>query len=222
MLISQTSQPVNQCTPYGQVARGFTLVELLIALLLGALVIGGIATVFISSQQTNLRLTAYHNTQEALRYGSHAITRLIRGANSVAPSSATSLVFQLDPFNNQTRNCLGQVVGATEFNRICQSGADVLCQTSTTAIAPGEPCVGTALVSGIAPAGLTFAYTTGGRDTYTNMYVNNPGNWDNPDAGPMVSGVRVSLTLTDGPTVTFTGTLRAQLPPPPIRIFGGS
>lgn len=183
---------------------GFTLVELLIAMLLGALIVGGIVTVFISTQQTYARLTAYNNAQEAFRYASHAITRMTRGAAAIAPSGNNSLVLELEPDEGGTnRNCLGAVVNAPEFNRISVSGDNLVCEVSG---------VETILVRDVDTLAITYA--TGNSKTYVASYQNAAAITDWTTA----SSIRISIGMAEGYQVTFTASVRALLVPEEVVI----
>lgn len=216
---------------------GFTLIELLIALLLGALVIGGVATVFISSQQTYLRLTEYNNAQEAFRYASLAITRVTRGAAGIAPSGDNSLVVELRPPDDDVRgggtnqNCLGLPVTVPEFNRFCISpDGDLVCEVSDNPIPPGSACPALpVLVQGVDV--LNFSYATFGPSSYEPNYQSaaSVANWLGgggticPEEGNEgVTGVRVQIGMTEGFQVTFTASVRQKLVPCDVEIlFGG-
>ena len=202
---------------------GFTLIELLIALLLGALVVGGVATIFISSQQTYLRLTEYNNAQEAFRYASHTITRLTRGATAIAPSGDNNLVLEFsldeeDPFERLGTdvNCLGQpFTGDRQFNRFCISNGNLVCEVSVNnPILPGSACPGDPnqiFIRGIDT--LTFEYATGDSGEYMAEYENAGGtDW------ARASGVRVTLGMAEGYLVSFTASVRSQLVPEDVRV----
>jgi prepilin-type N-terminal cleavage/methylation domain-containing protein len=188
---------------------GFTLVELLIALLLGALVIGGVATVFISSQQTYLRLTVYNNAQEAFRYASHAITRLTRGAEAVWESNGDNLVLQLGPTRAGTnQNCLGAPILATEYNRFCISNGNLICEVSNAPIDANSACPAqpdNILVRGIGE--LIIEYASGDFTNYVAQYGGNISDWSS------VTGARVTIRMTEGYEVTFTASVRSLLIP---------
>ena len=212
---------VRRGKPAHAVARngGFTLIEVLIALLLGALVIGGVATVFLSSQQTYLRLSDYNNAQEAFRYASHTITRVTRGAAAIAPSGENSLVVELRPDGGGTnRNCLGQPITGQEFNRFCISNDNLVCEVSNNVIPPGSQCPdGAVLVQGVDT--LDFEYATGGFDEYMENYLG-AGATDWATA----SGVRVTagmLGIADEFQVTFTASVRAMLIPDEVVVRPG-
>jgi type II secretory pathway pseudopilin PulG len=192
---------------------GFTLVELLIALLLGTIVIGAVGTVFISSQQTYLRLTAYNNAQEAFRYASHAITRTTRGAEAiVAPPNDNTLVIQLGPETGGiNQNCLGATVTGREFNRFTISANALTCEVSSDASTWTGPQE--ILVRGI--DSLNIGYASGDFTKYWEKIYR--GRSQVTDWGS-VSGIRVTVAMTEGYQVNFTSSVRARLTPEVIII----
>jgi hypothetical protein len=171
-----------------------------------------VGTVFISSQQTYLRLTEYNNAQEAFRYASHAITRLTRGAEAVWESSDDNLILQLGPTRAGTnRNCLGAPILATEYNRFCISNGNLICEVSTAPIdvsVSGCPAqADTILVRGV--DALIIQYAAGDFTNYEAQYGGSASisDWSS------VSGARVTIRMTEGYEVTFTASVRSLLIP---------
>ena len=64
--------------PLARHSRGFTLIELMVALVLGLLMIGAVTIVFISNQQTSRTKQEMDRAQEAFRFASHTITRVVQ------------------------------------------------------------------------------------------------------------------------------------------------
>ena len=64
--------------PLARYSRGFTLIELMVALVLGLLMIGAVTIVFISNQQTAIAKQELDRAQEAFRFASHTITRVVQ------------------------------------------------------------------------------------------------------------------------------------------------
>lgn len=64
--------------PRARYSRGFTLIELMVALVLGLLMIGAVIIVFISNQQTAITKQELDRAQEAFRFASHTITRVVQ------------------------------------------------------------------------------------------------------------------------------------------------
>lgn len=64
--------------PLARYSRGFTLIELMVALVLGLLMIGAVIIVFISNQQTAITKQELDRAQEAFRFASHTITRVVQ------------------------------------------------------------------------------------------------------------------------------------------------
>ena len=64
--------------PLARYSRGFTLIELMVALVLGLLMIGAVIIVFISNQQTAIAKQELDRAQEAFRFASHTIMRVVQ------------------------------------------------------------------------------------------------------------------------------------------------
>ena len=69
---------IKHAKPLARSARGFTLIELMVALVLGLLMIGAVIIVFISNQQTAITKQELDRAQEAFRFASHTITRVVQ------------------------------------------------------------------------------------------------------------------------------------------------
>jgi prepilin-type N-terminal cleavage/methylation domain-containing protein len=78
-------------------SSGFSLIELMIAMILGLLIIGAVGTVFISAQQSYRVKADFEEAQEAFRFASHVINRLVQTSESIIEpdSSGTELRIQL-------------------------------------------------------------------------------------------------------------------------------
>jgi len=76
--------------------RGFTLIELMVALVLGLLMIGAVIIVFISNQQTAQTKQELDRAQEAVRFASHTIMRVVQqGVIQEPPQNSTPERFRL-------------------------------------------------------------------------------------------------------------------------------
>ena len=62
---------------------GFTLIELMVGLVLGLLLIGAVISVFVSNQETYRLKAELDDAQEAFRFGSHTLSRVIRQGTSI-------------------------------------------------------------------------------------------------------------------------------------------
>ncbi|SFX32624.1 PilW family protein [Marinospirillum alkaliphilum] len=86
--------------------QGFTLVELLVALAVGALLLTGIASSIAAITRAQTTVRAYEDIQETLRFASGMMQRSIRAAQQVASVSATQVTLSRVSGGN-TLDCHG-------------------------------------------------------------------------------------------------------------------
>ena len=90
--------------------RGVTLVELMIGMTLGVLIIGGVIGVFASNAATARVKRELDNAQEAFRFASYTISRIVRNSIEIhADSDANNLVVNF-PSDPNMRDCIGGVI----------------------------------------------------------------------------------------------------------------
>lgn len=89
--------------------HGFTLVELLVVMAIGALLLTAIVTSFSAILQTQSRVQAYDDLQDTLRFTTALMTRSLRSADRVLEATPSRLVIQRSTERN-TRDCLGHEV----------------------------------------------------------------------------------------------------------------
>ncbi|MFO7907837.1 MAG: prepilin-type N-terminal cleavage/methylation domain-containing protein [Pirellulaceae bacterium] len=88
--------------------QGFTLVEILIALVLAAFVIGGVAQVFLSGKAAFNEMQRFAQLQGEMRFLSDFLTRDIRAAQAVSWDEALeTLTVIRTAGSNGDRDCLG-------------------------------------------------------------------------------------------------------------------
>lgn len=190
---------------------GFSLVELMIALVLGLIIIGAIITVFVSNQASYRTKVAFDNAQEAFRFSSHTINRVVRAASQVDPASDTeTLVLQITGVDNLIRDCSGVHVpdGETITNTFSVSGNQLQCETANTN--PDAPDGPITLVGGIGSIG--FAFGVGPPGAYIQDYseAGTFSDWGN------VRAVRTTIEMDEAAatiSVEFTSALRGNLVP---------
>lgn len=80
--------------PAARTARGFTLVELMVAMVLGLLVVGGVLSLYLSQQQVNRTQAALDTQTETMSSVSSTITRELRraGFGLLAPEAGIEVV----------------------------------------------------------------------------------------------------------------------------------
>ena len=215
-------------------AFGFTLVELMIALLLGVIVIGGIITIFVSNQQTYRTTVAMDNAQEAFRFAQHTITRVARSAGcppnpdpdvclAVRTDSNTTTLRLEIPRDGITQNCLGVRLaeqldeeGLPEFqlNEFSFARPNLLCS-----VEGDDPSI---IVTGIDL--LQFSYGVLNSAAYTQ---DSDAPYTLGVAGEGANSIRTRIRMVDGggliraPEIEFTSAVRAPLLPEPIIIVPG-
>tara|TARA_R100000322_G_scaffold79981_2_gene50111 strand:+ start:546 stop:1568 length:1023 start_codon:yes stop_codon:yes gene_type:complete len=155
---------LNKNAVYGRLAEGFTLVELMIALLLGSLVIAGVGSVFLANQNAYRTNVAMGEVQESARTSFEFLARELRsaGANSCGTVSVASV---LNAGGDSMLYSSGPVEGwedATTVNELPDSGT-------------GAPVAGGDAVrlSSVRDAGLQLESGTVPR---TNVKLENPTN----------------------------------------------
>jgi prepilin-type N-terminal cleavage/methylation domain-containing protein len=82
--------------------RGFTLVEMMVAVAVGCLLLAALATIYVFSMRSFAAMANYSDLNNKSRYASDIISRDIRCALSVANASATSLVLNEPDLNAGT------------------------------------------------------------------------------------------------------------------------
>lgn len=89
-----TSRPYSQMLVQPRAAAGFTLVELMIALVLGLLVVAGVGSVFLANQNAYRSNVALGEVQEGARTSFEFLAREIRaaGANPCGTSNVASVL----------------------------------------------------------------------------------------------------------------------------------
>lgn len=94
--------------------QGFTLVELLVVMAIGALLLTAIVTSFSAILQTQSRVQGYEEVQETLRFTTALMTQSLRRAE-VTEVSDTSLTIKRTSAGS-TRDCLGNEVENNEYD----------------------------------------------------------------------------------------------------------
>lgn len=106
--------------------RGFSLIELLVAALIGVIVIGGVGGVFLSVIQTNRAKMALDNSTETLRYAHYVLANQIRNAEEINVNG-DDLVLTLQA---GVQDCLG---GTHNVSRFSFTNGSLRCSTTNPA-----------------------------------------------------------------------------------------
>lgn len=190
-------------------SSGFSLIELMIAMVLGLLVIGAVGTVFISAQQSYRVKADFEEAQDAFRFASHVINRLVQSSESIIQpgSTGTELRIQLRG-GPGIFDCTGAAIpdATTLVNNAFFRGADgaLRCDPNaggpSTAVGAGFP-----LVSGV--AAVTFRYADL-PDTEAPLAAD----FKDPAAEAIIwndaRSVRTTITMDTGLQAFFTSTSR--------------
>ena len=136
---------------------GFTLIELMIAMLIGLVLIGGVIIVFLSAQQAIAQAQATSRLQENLRFASDFLVRDIRNAGfrdeaSLAFEDWKDLATSFVEIEEDGRGLTIRYAGRGDCNQAFRSAdEEVITVENRYTVNDGElQCNGDLLVSGIA------------------------------------------------------------------------
>jgi type IV pilus assembly protein PilW len=119
--------------------RGFTLIELMIAMLLGLIVIGGVTSIFLANQQTYRTNEALSDVQEGARVSFEMLARDIRTAGLAGCNTASGRV--ANTVNNTSTNWFA------DWNNALRGYDDASTDPALSGITGvGAPVVGTSSV----------------------------------------------------------------------------
>jgi len=201
-------------------SRGFTLIELMIALVLGLLIIGATTTVFLSNQQTSRVKTELGNAQEAFRFASQTIMRVVQQGSEIRdPEGQGLLRVEITPGDGKV-DCLGRSVDGVYkvFNTFSiNTAGELLCHVvevdSDGNITDLEPPV--VLVEGLDAGRSQFTFGIAG---VTDGFWKNNTLWGGVPDGEWhtVRSVRVELAKqvggeAIGATAVFSATMRCAV-----------
>ncbi len=195
--------------------QGFGLVELMIALVISLILIGGAISVFLSNQQTYRAKQGLDEAQETFRFGSQTIMRVVRQGAEICTSSNDEVlrVRMQGDVNSGIRDCLGgQVEQANVVSEFRLAGNELVCRVFTDNSAGCDAGGGddAVLVAGIETA--QFRYS--GSGTYWEESVRDGNSlvtsseWEDSPSGDSRS-VAVRLQMENsGLASIFTATSR--------------
>lgn len=111
---------------------GFTLIELMVALLIGVVVLGGVFAVLQSNQVSFRAKIQLEEAQEAFRFSSHTISRLIKLASDIDDSSDDDVLVINFEGGPGIRDCIGQpVVSGSVTNTFSAPNGSLLCNNGS-------------------------------------------------------------------------------------------
>lgn len=136
---------------YAGIARGFTLIELMVAMLLGLIVIGGVVSVFIANQRTYRTNQALGNVQDGARVAFELMARDIRDAGLTGCSNSSRIVNVLNngpaaggttwwaDWNNSLRGFNGSTGDPATSSSFGTGAANRVAGTDSLMLLGGEP-----------------------------------------------------------------------------------
>lgn len=185
---------------------GFTLIELMIGMLLGVFILGGVISAFISSAQTDRIKREMDSAQEAFRFSTYTISRVVRNSDEFGASTNKQLVvinrpnpdFALNP-DSDILDCLGkkidpEIVVTNTFTFDDENG-QLLCNTG------GDNEV---LAEGLAI--VEFRYGEFGKNE--GRWISNNDYLDSAASENNIISVRVKLKTNTGRETVFAATSR--------------
>ena len=167
--------------------QGFSLIELMIAMVIGLILLAGVGTVFVSAQQTSQIKRDLDNAQEALRYVHQSVSRIVRVGTIDDSSDGEKLIITMNR-SAAIPDCLGKDNEGEVTVEYSLNGNHLECSVD------GE--------TGIVARNVT---------TFGIQYESLNGNaWNDTDSTDAVS-VRVSLAFGDFVATSFVATSRTAV-----------
>lgn len=219
---------ILQSTQLARSTRGFSLIELMVALALGLVMIGAVVTVFVSNQQSARTKQELDRAQEAFRFASHTIMRVVQQGEIQDPGLGQELVVNVSPAPGHS-DCLGRPVPEMSSDEIDHvrnifyfnaNHPDRLHCRVETHLIPNDPSPiisDAVIVDGIDsdPDRDRTAFTFGVANVPTGYWSNNA-LWvpaDDVTDWTNVRSVRIQLAMQSegaaiGPTALFSATMR--------------
>lgn len=145
--------PISMAVPRGPaagVARGFTLVELMVAALLSGLVLAGVLTATLQLMRSGVRITQYAEMSTQVRRGLEQLGHDLKIASAVKWNSASDITLTLPTVGGATTQVTYAWTSATQ-SLFSVPGADSSVTTGRVFLVRGIP----AYADG--SAGVTFA-----------------------------------------------------------------
>lgn len=182
--------------------KGFTLVELMVSLLIGAVITIGIFNVFATNQITFKEKTKFDNAQDGFRYTSQSINRLVQFSESITSAANQSITIQFPVAGTapNLKDCANNdATSGTRSNTIFFDSTtktlkckDVNDNTHT-------------LLSGIQGVSFLYAVDSNSDKTITDAeYVAPPTSGD-------ILGTKTTITMDSTLSQTFKSTIRERL-----------
>lgn len=186
--------------------KGFTLVEILVALSLSLVLIGGMLSVLLSSKQAYLRKDNIALMQENLRVAADLLRKSLSMAESVRQESDEQGIVVTYSGGEGVSNCLGHPVSSGSVVSYFYVKNNALYCSSAYPVASGSQ---QPLVEGIAAMRVQYGVDSD-EDGQVDGYTGSPGDWNT------VISARIALHLLDPasqqqPEVTLTVAMRPRI-----------
>lgn len=190
----------------GRENQGFTLVEILVALSLSLVLIGGMLSVLLSSKQSYLRKDSITQMQENLRVTADLLRKNLSMAESVLQGSNENGIVVTYGGGEGVLNCLGHPVSSGSVVSYFYVKNNALYCSSAYPVAPGSQ---QPLVEGITAMQVQYGVDSD-EDGQVDGYAGSPGDWN------AVVSARIALRLLDPaspqqPEVTLTVAMRPRI-----------
>lgn len=187
-------------------SNGFTLIEILVALSISIVLLGGMVSVLLSSKQSYLRKETIGHMQENLRLASELIRKVLSMAEAVQQDSNGDRIIVTYSGGDGIVNCLGNPVSSGKAVSYFHVRKNALYCSSAYPVVPGSEQL---LVNGITAMRVHYGVDSDD-DGQVDRYTGSPGNWNT------VIGARVILRLSDStsqqqPEVTLTVAMRPRV-----------
>ena len=113
--------------------QGFSLVELMVAMALSLIVIRAVIGVFAANQQTSRAQADLNNAQEAFRFASHTIKRVVRQGQAIrSPAGGEWLQVLISPSGEDGyKDCLGRPIAVDTLNTFTIVDGNLRCNVDT-------------------------------------------------------------------------------------------
>lgn len=190
-------------------ARGFTLVELMIALVLGLIVIGGVISVLLSNQQTYRTNNALSQLQDNARTAFELMARDIRqaGSSPCGNTSVTNLLTSLNGAGTDTYiwNANTPIQGFDNATTVTPALSNALAQSAI--VTQGVGVVSTPMLTsgGTCSAGAPLASAPSGISSGDLVLMCDAGQAYIYQAGAFAGGVLAMAGTTPGNASASTG-----------------
>lgn len=196
-LMNSTSKKMLLQKPWLNKQKGLSLVELMIALLLGLIIMGGVYTVAISSIRAVQAKNQLDDAQDSFRYLSSTISRIIRNANTVDSASSDNSLTIVMSRGGERPDCLGNEDPAVANNNTFSLVGDkLMCDNGD---------VNAELVRNL--ASINFSYGTPSANKWVESYKSAADVSDWAD----VTSVKVTVSTETGLSTQFTAAIREKV-----------